>query len=135
MKRLISSKIYQDRQIRCLSCSKFIGFQKLDAQILILANGLTVFNYFSFQCECGKNASWQAPLLPNESPTVDNLYPDTEELRSRAKKLASRGVTKIHNKFRARANLKGKTKYLGLFDTEMEARQAVLSAKTIRANR
>jgi hypothetical protein len=138
--RNLTDKIYQDRRIFCKGdCNRVIGETRLDGQILILESGLIAFNYFAWQCLCGRNGSWSAPLLPNEAETLDALHPDTIELQNRAKKiscgvtkkkLASVGVTKMHDKYRARANVGGKMKYLGLYDSEAKARDAVLRAKS-----
>ena len=119
MKRDLSHKIYKDKIIQCrnVACRRIIGKTAFDSQVLLLESGLACFSFFSWQCSCGKNSSWQSPLLPEEAETPDALFPDEAELQSRIKKLSRVGVSKLHNKFRARASIKGKTEHLGLYLT------------------
>lgn len=131
MKRTLDDKIYQDKTIKCPNCKTFtIGHQKLDGQILILESGLICFSFLAWQCpKCLKNSSWKSPILPDEVETVDTLFPDVNDLQ-----VKSKGISKMFGKYRARVSVgRGRTKYLGLFDSETEARQAILKEKTAKS--
>ncbi len=82
----LKHEVYQDRVIICRkdSCRKVIGQTRLDGQILILASGLIVFNYLCWKCECGKAASYLAPILPKDLPTIDNQIPDVGDIIHKA---------------------------------------------------
>jgi hypothetical protein len=82
----LNDEVYQDRVIICRkdSCRKVIGQTRLDGQILILASGLIVFNYLCWKCECGKAASYLAPILPKDLPTIDNQIPDVGDIIHKA---------------------------------------------------
>jgi hypothetical protein len=80
----LNDEIYQDKAITCRKCQKVIGQTRLDSQILILASGLIVFNYLCWKCECGKAASWLAPILPKDLPTIDNQIPDVGDIMHKA---------------------------------------------------
>ncbi len=99
MPKDVTHEVYQDRVIICRkeSCRKVIGETRLDGQILILESGLIALNYLCYYCVCGKSASWLAPILPKEKPTIDNQIPDVGDiihkaltLKEKAKKLGYR---------------------------------------------
>lgn len=94
----LNDEIYQPIIIKCRKCvNRVIGRTALDNQILILENGLIALNYFCWQCPCGKNDSWLAPLLPDDAPTIDNTVPDIQSIAHRSaalkKKMKKFGYT------------------------------------------
>lgn len=98
----LTDEIYQPKIIKCRKCNnRVIGRTALDNQILILENGLIALNYFCWQCECGKNDSWLAPLLPDVPETMDNLVPDIQTITHRSaalkKKMKKFGYTAKNN--------------------------------------
>jgi hypothetical protein len=97
MPKDLTHEVYQDKAITCRKCQKVIGETRLDGQILILESGLIVFNYLCWRCDCNRSASWLAPILPKDLPTIDNQIPDVGDimhkaltLKEKAKKLGYR---------------------------------------------
>lgn len=126
---------YSDRIIRCQNCRKFILKTALDAQCLILESGLILYNCAFWKCpKCETFGSFVSPLLPNEKPTMDNLYPDVSQLERRAAKASGGKLTK--DKSRQKPNfgvyrnqndgflIRIDGKYLGSFPDEETARNA-----------
>ncbi len=61
----------------------------MDAQVLILENGLILLNCAFWKCNfCSKNGNFIAPLLPNEKINFDSEFPDSRELKTKAVELA-----------------------------------------------
>jgi hypothetical protein len=97
MARTLEDEVYKNKIIACRKCQKVIGETRMQGQILILESGLIVFNYLCWRCDCNKSASWLAPILPTEKPTLDNTVPDVGDiihkaltLKEKAKKLGYR---------------------------------------------
>lgn len=79
---------YSDRKIFCRKCHKFILKTALDAQCLILENGLILLNCAFWRCpKCETFGSFVSPILPKEKPTLDTEFPDLQQLERRASTL------------------------------------------------
>lgn len=130
---------YSNRKIHCVKCHKFILETALDAQCLILENGLILLNCAFWRCpDCLTFGRFLSPTLPDEKPTLDNAAPDVKQLEGRAAATASRiktaqkradyGLRKSGDKFSVVVN----GDYLGLFDyDEAKAVRDVALAKNL----
>lgn len=61
---------FRDKVISCARCSRKIGTQKLDGQLLVLDSGLAIYNFVRLRCVCSKVINWESPNL------TDDLLPD-----------------------------------------------------------
>jgi len=128
---------YSDRKIHCVKCRKFILKTALDAQCLILENGLILLNCAFWRCpDCLTFGRFISPILRDEKPTLDDTAPDVKQLERRAAMTAKRhriiekrpdyGLRKSGDKISV--NVGGE--YLGSFDyDEAKAVRDVALAK------
>lgn len=86
MARTLDDKIYSDRELTC-RCGRKIADIRLDGQVLVIGS-LVFFNALFWRClGCNRASSYLAPTLPNEKPTLDNQFPDTQQIERRANRL------------------------------------------------
>jgi hypothetical protein len=87
---------FSDRTIFC-RCGATIGRTHFDSQVLILENGLTLFNYACWLCGSCKKFynSWLAPELPTARLTNLEKFPDGQKIERRAVKIRKNFQTVI----------------------------------------
>ena len=127
---------FSDKLVKCKKCRLPVGWQRLDAQVLVIGS-LAFMNFARFVClRCNAVNGWQSVNLPPDERTMLDAYPDRlEDLPKPEKRIVNqlgvKGVTKAPNgKFKARIIVKGETKYLGLYDSIGAASKAYEKAKS-----
>ncbi len=85
-------KDFSDKEIKCKKCFALVGWQRLNAQCLVIGS-LCFFNFARFAClRCETINGWQSVnLLPDENESLDRRFPDRlEDVPAPTKELVRR---------------------------------------------
>jgi hypothetical protein len=134
-------KDFSDKEIKCKKCFAPVGWQRLNAQCLVIGS-LCFFNFCRFAClRCEAINGWQSVnLLPDEKTALDGFPDSLRDVPQPDKRivnqLGARGVTRMKNgRYAARIVEDGKHRHLGCYSSIEAASAAYKKAKSFAESR